>query len=117
MFLRRNKGIHLINSLPVCEGLITRKRKLTNRNEESVLDLFLVCSLVMPYVVKMNVDEQGEHQLSNFNGIKHKKKVTESDHAKVELLLNIQFPQAKPLRKESYNLKIPHTGDTNSLNR
>ena len=105
LFLKRNKGINLVNSLPVCEGLITRKRLTENRNEQSVIDLFLVCNLVVPFVVKMHVDEQGEHQLSNFNGIKHNQKVTESDHAKVELILNIQFPQARPTRNEAYNYK------------
>ena len=32
-------------------------------------------------------------------------KVTESDHAKVELHLNIQFPQARPTRHETFNFK------------
>ena len=56
-------------------------------------------------MVKMHVDEQGKHQLSNYNGIRHNKRVTESVHAKVELTLNIQFPQAKPTRNEAYNYK------------
>ena len=105
MFLKRNKGINLINSLPICEGVITRQRKAGNRYEKSAIDLFLVCNLIMPFVVKMHVDVQGEHQLSNFNGIKNNKSVTESDHALVKLSLNIQFPKAKPLRNESYNFK------------
>ena len=56
-------------------------------------------------MLQMHVDEEGQHQLSNFKGILHNKKVTESDHAKVELKLDIQFPQIKPVRSEAYNFK------------
>ena len=94
------------------EGLITRKMNSNKLNEKSVLDLFIVSNLAMPYVIKMHVDEQGEHQLSNFHCIKHNQKVTESDHAKVELLINIQFPQVKPTRTESYNLKSEESQKT-----
>ena len=105
MFLERNKGIHLVNSLQLCKGLITRKRTTNNRQEEAALDLPLVCSKILPLVMEMHVDEQGEHQLSNFSGIKHNRKVTESDHAKVELKLDAQFPQARPSRIETFNFK------------
>ena len=88
-FLERNKNITLVNSLPLCEGLITRKRITNCLNEQSVLDLFIVCEKVLPHVVKMHVDEKGEHQLTHFYGIKRTGKVTESDHAKVEIELNI----------------------------
>ena len=39
-FLERNKGITLVNSLPICEGLVTRKRITDKLNQTSVLDLF-----------------------------------------------------------------------------
>ena len=71
----------------------------------SALDLFLVFRRIAPLMTKMHVDEQGVHQLSNFNGICHKRKVTESDHAKVELNLNGQFSQIKPQRREVYKFK------------
>ena len=105
LFLHRNKEICLLNSLSICEGLITRKRMTENRQEKSAIDLFLVCRRILPLVTKMHVDELGEHQLSNFNGIRHNKKVTESDHAKIQLNLDIQFPQLKPVRNEAYNYK------------
>ena len=105
LFLHRNKDIHLVNSLPICKGVITRRRNTKKQQEKSALDLFIVCSRILPYVTKMHVDEEGEHQLSNFNGIRHNKKVTESDHAKVELKLDIEFPQKKPDRNVFYNFK------------
>ena len=103
MFVKQNENIVIVNSLNICTGLITRKRTTENRNENSVLDLFLVCDRILPLVVKMNVDEQGIHQLSNFNGIWHNSKVTESDHAVVELHLKLEFPTMKPTRKEFFN--------------
>ena len=105
LFLKRNKGIQIVNALPICEGLITRKRLTERRTEKAVLDLFLVCEKIMPFVLQMHVDEKGEHQLSNFNCIRNRGKVTESDHAKVEIKLDIQFPHSRPVRNEFYNFK------------
>ena len=106
-FLQRNSNVVIVNSLSICSGLITRKRKTEIRQETSVLDLFLVCDRILPLVVKMNVDEKGIHQLSNFSGIQHNSKVTESDHAIVEMHIDIEFPAIKPTRKEFFNYKKP----------
>ena len=62
----------------------------------SAIDMFLVCKRIFPSVLQMHVDKQGEHQLTNLYGIQHKRKVTESDHAMIQLTLDIQFPQGKP---------------------
>ena len=105
IFLHRNKSLHLVNSMPLCKGLITRKRQTNTKTEKAVLDLFMVCSKMLPRVLQMDVDEQGEHQLSNFSGIRHERKVTESDHAKVEIKLDVQFPYARPTREEAFNFK------------
>ena len=70
LFLKRNKDIHLINSYAMCEGVITRKRITDYRHEKAAIDLFLVCSRILPFVLKMHVDEHGEHQLTNLYGIK-----------------------------------------------
>ena len=42
-FLEINKNMTLVNSLSLCEGLITRKQISKCLNEKSVLDLFMVC--------------------------------------------------------------------------
>ena len=104
-FLKRNKNMSLVNSLPICEGLITRKRKTKCLNEKSIIDLFIVCDQILPYIVKMHVDEKGENQLTNFYGINHKGKITETDHAKIELEINLGFVAQKPIRTEKYNFK------------
>ena len=43
-FLDQNQNITLVNSLPLCEGLITRQRITDILNEKSVIDVFLVCN-------------------------------------------------------------------------
>ena len=97
--------MYLVNSYPLCNGLITRKCETINRKEKYVIDLFIVCKRIFPSVLQMNVDEQGEHQLTNFNGIRHKSKVTESDHAMIQLTIDLQFPQMRPVRNELSNFK------------
>ena len=52
------------------------------------------------------MDEKGEYQLSNFHGKHHKGRVTESDHAMVQLHMNLQFVVQKPQRTEAFNFKI-----------
>ena len=64
-FLERNKNVTLVNSLPLCDGSITRKRITKCLNEQYILDLFMVCDKVLPHVVKMCVDVKSEQQLSN----------------------------------------------------
>ena len=107
-FLERNKNITLVNSLPICEGIITRKRVTESLNQTSVLDLFLVCERMLPFVTRMHVDIQGSHQLTNFghkDDKQKKSKVTESDHAKVELNIDLNFPILKPVICEECNFK------------
>ena len=103
LFLERNESISLINSLQLCEGLITRKRNTEKGDEKSVLDLFFVCDRLLPFVSKMVVDEQGIHQLTKFSH-KHDK-VTETDHSTVLLHINLKFQRLKPQRIEEYNFR------------
>ena len=107
MFIKRNSNVTIVNSLSLCEGTITRKRISENRNEKSVLDMFLVCDRILPHVTKMHIDEDGVHQLTNFYGIRNKSKVTETDHATLELHLDLEFQMSKPCRNEFFNFKNP----------
>ena len=103
LFLERNQNVTLVNSLQLCEGLITRKRQTVNTYETSVLDLFLVCEKMLPYVNKMCVDEQGKYQLTKFS---HKQnKITETDHSTLVLQIDLEFPVLKPQRIEEYNFR------------
>ena len=61
--------------------------------------------MILPFVTDMHMDEKGQYQLSNFHGKLHKGRVTESDHAMVQLHVNLQFVVQKPQRTEAFNFK------------
>ena len=56
-FLERMPSLTLINSLQLCEGKITRMRKTTRGVEQSILDVYVTCDKILPYITKMKVDE------------------------------------------------------------
>ena len=56
-FLERHPQLSVVNALSQCEGLITRVRKKNGEMEKSVLDFFVVCDRVLPFVEKMVIDE------------------------------------------------------------
>ena len=100
-FLSNYPNLTLVNSLSICQGLITRKRVTVIKTEQSVLDFFLVCSRVLPYLVKMQIDEDRNHTLTNYNA----RKPVETDHNPLILDLNISFSRPSKDRIEIYNLK------------
>ena len=61
-FLQRNSNITLVNSLAVCEGVITRQGVTDLLNEKSSIDVFLVCERTLPFVKKMFIDEKSFDQ-------------------------------------------------------
>ena len=64
-FLERNLNLNVVNALPICEGLITRKRLKNGIEEQSLLDFFVLCSRVLPFISKMIIDEDRKHILTN----------------------------------------------------
>ena len=78
-FLKRNPNLTVVNG-PQCAGLITRSRLKGYNIEESILDFFVVCSLVQPYLTKMVIDDKKEHILTNYQNVKNVGKATDSDH-------------------------------------
>ena len=60
-FLKRNPALTVVNSLSLCEGLITRMRKVESRTEKAVLDFFVVNEKLRPFLNKMIVDESREY--------------------------------------------------------
>ena len=104
-FLDRNPNLTVVNNLNLCEGLITRARVCNGKLEESVLDFFIVCNLVLPFVKKMVVDEEKRHVLTNYEHVRHGGKANDSDHATEYLDLNVKIVTEKPSRKEIWNFK------------
>ena len=69
-FLSRNPQLTVVNALPLCQGLITRRRLREGHLEESVLDFFIVCDRVLPYITSMLIDENKKYVLTNFEKVR-----------------------------------------------
>ena len=87
-FLTRNANLKVVNALPQCQGLITRSRIKDGVKEESILDFFVVCSIVLPFVSKMVIDHTKSHVLTNYKQMKKTGKAIDSDHYTEFLDLN-----------------------------
>ena len=100
-FLQEHPYLCVVNSLQICEGIITRRRKLKNKTEEAVLDFFVVCDRIQNFIEKMVIDEKREYPLSRY--LKDGKK--DSDHHTMIFHLKLNFVQKKPERIEMFNFK------------
>lgn len=104
-FLEKNPNLTVVNSLSLCQGLITRRRIRNDKSEESVLDFFLVCSRVLPHVKKMVIDEEKEFVLTNYRKAKFGGKSTDSDHFTQYMDVELQIENTKPEKNEIYNFR------------
>ena len=111
-FLNRNPNLTVVNSLNLCEGLITRTRICNGKLEQSVLDFFIVCNLVLPFIKKMVIDEDGRHILTNYEQVRQRGKATDSDHATEYLDLEMKIVTEKPSRNEIWNFKSEESQKT-----
>ena len=73
--------------------------------EKSILDVFVTCHRILPYITKMTVDENRKLALTNFNQVRNGGKVIESDHNVEILEVNLQFSNLKPERIEIFQFK------------
>ena len=108
IILRQN--LKIINGSKVCEGLITRCRKIKKKNdgeniERSIIDLVITSNNLFNQVIKMKVFEQRENVLHRVIRNKNDDKKVESDHNNILTELNVEIPPPKLQRKEFYNLK------------
>ena len=104
-FLNRNPNLNVVNSLDLCQGLITRRRSRNGIIEESVLDFFIVCDRILPYVKRMVIDEEKAHVLTNYRKVKKAGKATDSDHLTEYMDVALEIITEKPKRIEIWNLK------------
>ena len=102
--LERNPNLSVVNALDVCQGIITRKRKVENKIEEAILDYFIINEKMRPFVKKMVVDEDREFTLINLAQVKKNKRLIETDHN--ALIVDMEFDSEKvKTREEIFNLK------------
>ena len=104
-FLQQNPHLTVVNSLSLCEGLITRRRHKNGILEESILDFFIVCDKVLPHVTRMQIDEHKNYVLTNYEQVRKGGKATDTDHATQIMDINLTIRSDKPERRELYNFK------------
>ena len=73
--------------------------------EESILDFFVVCNKVLPYVKKMVIDEQKKYILTNYTRVRQDGKATDSDHFTQYLELELVIESTKNERGEIFDYK------------
>ena len=100
-FLVQNKNIHLLNSLDICEGLITRSRKVQNKIENSAIDFVMVCNRILPFVSKLIIDEKKQFSISNYS----KQGIVHSDHNSLIGYVNLMIQREPNERSTLYNFK------------
>ena len=111
-FLARNPNLIVVNSLPLCKGKITRHRIKDGKEEKSILDFFIVCRRILPFVTSMVIDEEKQFILTNYKPARKGSKAKDSDHFTEYLDIDLKVNPAKPVRKEIYNFKCKESQDT-----
>jgi hypothetical protein len=105
-FLKRHPQLTVVNSLDLCKGLITRRRVLcTGKVENAVLDFFVVCSCVLPFVTEMTIHDNIQHILTNYNPAGKGEKATYSDHFTDAMKASFAICPSKPTKNEILNFK------------
>ena len=104
-FLQNNPHLTVVNSLPLCEGLITRSRMKNGVPETSILDFFVVCSRILPHINKMFIDEENKYILTNYKTAKQTGKAVDSDHKTEYMDLDFKIIREKPIRREIFHFK------------
>ena len=105
-FLSRHPQLSVVNPLPLCKGLITRKRNLINgKTEKSVIDFVVVCSCVLPYITEMMIDEADKFITTNYTQCTANVKAINSDHNTQFIKMNLKVIPQREEKREIYNLK------------
>ena len=104
-FLSKNPNLTVVNSLSICQGLITRRRVTVKNTEISIIDFFVVCPRVLQFIDKIVIDEDRNYILTNYKMRKGQNRPIESDHNPLILDLNISFEKSMKERVEIYNLR------------
>ena len=105
-FLARNQYLTVANNMNICEGVITRIRKLRNaKTEKAVLDFLIINGKLEPFLEKMLIDEERKFCLSNYAQLKKNKKLIETDHNSIIADFNIAVQKRKLERLELFNLR------------
>ena len=103
--ITERRNLVVVNSLSKCDGIITRRRETSNSLEESVIDYFIVCKKVEPFVTKMVVDDKREKVLTKFATKNGDKVVKESDHNILICEFSFSVPRKEKQRTEVFTMR------------
>ena len=92
-----------VNSLPLTKGLITRSRNVAGVIQKSVVDFYVVCELVLPFISQMKIDSDKKHLLTNYKPALLDLKVCDSDHMVLSMDLNLKGVFKKVNKIEVFN--------------
>ena len=99
-------SLFVVNSSDKCNGLITRRRVITQRTEESSLDLVITSSDMVDHLVSLEVDEERKHVFSKPTSNKDSLLKVESDHNVLITKFKLKWHTHKKHDKnEMYNMK------------
>ena len=104
-FLSRNESLVVLNTLNKCKGVITRRRKVESRTEESVLDFCIINEKLQPFFKVMKIDEERNFCLTNLAQIKRNKRLIELDHNSAIIEFDIKIEGKARMREEMFNFK------------
>ena len=93
-FLNENK-LTCVNGLPLTQGVITRKRKYLSEMKESIIDFYVVCERVLPYISSMKIDNGKTHTLTNFHNIDSNGSAVSSDHNPLTMEVKLETAHMK----------------------
>ena len=68
----KNNHLTIVNSLPICKGTTTWARTRLGVKLTSTIDFFIVCNIVLPFVNEMMIDNDKNHNITNFRNTKKK---------------------------------------------
>ena len=57
-----NPNLSVANAFTLCKGVFTRVNTTKTGTCKSILYLFIVCDKILPYVTKVEIDENGKKQ-------------------------------------------------------
>ena len=100
------QNLTAVNSMNICDGVITRERITKARAEKSVIDFVIVCSKLKEFVKYMLIDESRVHVLTKYASRNGMKKKSVSDHNILMCRFSIHVvAKLVTLRKEYFLLK------------
>lgn len=109
--IMERQNLVAVNSMELCNGVITRHRDTINGEEKSAIDFVIVCENMLEFVKEMTIDEDEIFKLTNLNSSKSNRKgLVTSDHNTIICKFSILYSsktKRKMDRREIFNFKNP----------